>query len=99
MQLYNSASEVCALYKNIIENLPNDLAYPDYYVDQGYKMRMPWLYYEETAQQVIQKEKRVKFRASFDYQNLSIGIVSRLRFVLAKYDLEGNFYGFEDLDD
>ena len=48
---------------------------------------------------VLEKPEKVKFRASFDYQNLSIGIVSRLRFVLAKYDLEGNFYGFEDLYD
>ncbi len=50
LQLYNSAAEVCALYKNIVENLPNELAYPEYYVDQGYKMSMPWLYYEENAQ-------------------------------------------------
>ena len=48
---------------------------------------------------MLEKPKKVKFRASFDYQNLSIGIVSRLRFVLAKYDLEGNFLGFEDLYD
>jgi len=41
----------------------------------------------------------VQFRASFDYQNLDIGIVSKLRFKLAIYDLEGNFYGFEDLYD
>lgn len=60
---------------------------------------MPWLYYEENGMQVIQKPNRVKFRASFSYQNLSIGVVSKLRFVLAKYDLEGNFHGFEDLND
>lgn len=61
---------------------------------------MPWIFYQgENAMSVLEKPEKVKFRASFDYQNLSIGIVSRLRFVLAKYDLEGNFFGFEDLYD
>ena len=41
----------------------------------------------------------MQFRASFSYQNADIGIINRLRFKLAKYDLEGNFYGFEDLYD
>ena len=99
LQLYNSASEACDLYRKTVEALPNNLAYPDYYIDNGFKMRMPWLYYEENAMAVIEKERRVKFRASFSYENLDIGIVSRLRFVLARYDLEGNFHGFEDLDD
>jgi len=58
---------------------------------------MPWLYYKTPADEVIFKENRVKFRASFDYENLDIGIVRQLRFKVAKYDLEGNFYGFEDL--
>ena len=82
-----------------MDQLPNELAYPDYYIDNGYKVGMPWLYYEENALSVIEKERRVKFRASFSYENLDIGIVSKLRFVMARYDLEGNFYGFEDLDD
>ena len=90
---------MCDLYRRTVEALPNNLAYPDYYIDNGFKMRMPWLYYEENAMAVIEKERRVKFRASFSYENLDIGIVSRLRFVLARYDLEGNFHGFEDLDD
>ena len=61
---------------------------------------MPWIFYQGgNAKTILEKPEKVKFRASFDYQNLNIGIVSRLRFVLAKYDLEGNFYGFEDLYD
>jgi len=61
---------------------------------------MPWLYYDEpNGLNIVKKAKRVQFRASFEYQNLQIGIVNRLSFVMAKYDLEGNFYGFEDLYD
>jgi hypothetical protein len=57
----------------------------------------PWLYYNQVAPEVIQKKNRVKFRASFDFENLAIGIVKKLRYKIAKYDIEGNFYGFEDL--
>ena len=58
---------------------------------------MPWLYYERNALQVIQKSGVVKFRASFGYENLGLGIVSKLRFKVASYDIEGNFLGFDDL--
>lgn len=48
---------------------------------------------------MIQKPERVKFRASFSYENKAIGVISKLNFKLASYDLEGNFLGFEDLTD
>ena len=100
LQLYDSQTEVCKLYKDIVKELPDELPYPEYYPDPGFKMSMPWLYYEEQPRGAIaSKAKRVQFRASFEYQNLSIGIVNKLGFVLAKYDLEGNFYGFEELYD
>lgn len=38
-------------------------------------------------------------RVSFGYENQAIGIMNKLSFKLAKYDLEGNFYGFETLTD
>ena len=60
---------------------------------------MPWLYYGANALTTIERTNKVKFRASFSYENLDFGIVSKLRFKLAKYDLEGNFYGLEDLND
>lgn len=43
------------------------------------------------------EKARVKFRASFDYEDKEIGILKTLTFKLAKYDIEGNFYGFEEL--
>ena len=36
---------------------------------------------------------------SFGYENEKIGILNKLSYKLAKFDLEGNFYGFEDLKD
>jgi len=55
------------------------------------------LYYGQPADQVIYKDKRVKFRASFTYQNLDIGVVSKLSFKIAEYDLDGTFLGFKYL--
>ena len=58
---------------------------------------MPWLYYENNAIAVLQKANRVKHRTSFGFEDRDAGIVNKLRYKIAKYDLEGNFYGFEDL--
>jgi len=89
------------LYKDALAKQQEGLAYESFYNNQGYKQGpMPWLFYlGENAKSILEKPEKVQFRASFDYQNLSIGIVSRLRFVIAIYDLEGNFHGFEDLYD
>ena len=38
-------------------------------------------------------------RVSFGYENKQIGIINKLTYVLAKYDLEGNFLGFETMTD
>lgn len=38
-------------------------------------------------------------RVSFGYENKDIGIINKMTYKLAKYDLEGNFHGFETLTD
>lgn len=61
---------------------------------------MPWLYYRGlTADQIVQKSNKVRFRVSFGYENRSFQIISQLRFKLARYSLQGDFLGFEDLTD
>ena len=45
------------------------------------------------------ESKRVKMRVSFGYENTKIGIINKLTYKLAKFDIEGNFYGFETLTD
>ena len=47
----------------------------------------------------MNEAKRVKLRVSFGYENLRIGIISKLTYQLARFDLLGNFYGFETLSD
>ena len=41
----------------------------------------------------------MKFRASFDYENLEIGVVNQLDFKVAEYLLDGTFLGFKDMTD
>lgn len=38
-------------------------------------------------------------RVSFGYENKDIGIINKLTYKLAKFNLEGNFLGFETLTD
>ena len=48
LQLYNTDTVACKLYKDLVANItdPTSLAYPENYNDDGFKIGMPWLYYE-----------------------------------------------------
>jgi hypothetical protein len=48
---------------------------------------------------VLLEAKRVKFRASFGYENRAIGIINRFKYKLAIFELEGKFLGWQDLSD
>lgn len=89
---------MCRLYKAIAKEIAVQ-ANPTFYPDLGFVENFPWLYYQNSPTSVIQKANRVKFRTSFDFEDLTIGIVKKMRYKLAKYDIYGNFYGFEDLTD
>ena len=69
----------------------------EFYPDDGFKTGYPWIFYERSAEEILYVNKRVKFRASFNEDNELFGIQNELHFKLAKYDLEGTFYGYEDL--
>jgi len=46
---------------------------------------------------VVSVDARVKFRASFGFEDVRIGIISNLKFFLAKYNLDGNCLGWEKM--
>ena len=74
---------------------------------------MPWLYYDDIAadrskdiqerngEKIIKKSGRVKFRATFNpkYEDLDLGTVANLKFKVAKYQIDGTFVGWENLND
>jgi len=71
------------------------------YSDKGFQQGLPWLYYdkERNGKRIIEDPARVKFRASFDIMKPEIGLLTTLKFILAKYDIEGEFLGFEEMTD
>ena len=40
------------------------------------------------------ESKKIKMRVSFGYENQKVGNINKLTYILAKYDVEGTFYGF-----
>lgn len=101
LNMYTGDSNVCRLVKDIISTKQTDTN--TFYSDDGYKQGMPWIYYMQgtttkNAVNVLHDSGRVKFRASFSYVNKEFGIVKSLKFKIAKYDLVGNFRGFEDFN-
>lgn len=70
-----------------------------FYQDNGWIAGMPWLYYQRSATEVLTQSKRVQLRVSFGYQNPKIGVLNKLTYKIGKFDLLGNFYGFETLSD
>jgi hypothetical protein len=73
-------------------------------MDDGFKEGLPWIFYQNNGNsrsgtEILQMSNRVKFRASFDFENKELGIMSSLKFKLAQYDIYGNYVGFEYLND
>ena len=48
---------------------------------------------------MLSQSRKVKLRVSFGYENRKLGIYNKLSYKLAKFDLLGNFLGFEALTD
>ena len=97
LNLYQADKTVCNIVKEINEKNVASPTYPSNYYDPSYTEGVPWLYYKENGEEVIEKSNRIKFRASFSYEDKALGIVSTLDLWVAKYNLEGVFYGFEKL--
>jgi len=103
LRLYNLQSSVCSLALDLVGSKTDQQLTNSFYPDDGYVQGMPWLYYLEgrapkKAVKVLKDSGRVKFHASFSYVNKDFGILKSLQFKLARYDILGNFFGFEDLD-
>ena len=108
--LYDLDQTVCQLHRDLLQGSkyginPPELANKDFYPNNGFKKGLPWIYYldeegkPKPGDKVIRETGRVKLRTSFSYQNRDAGIVRQLQFMLAEYDIYGNFLRFEELSD
>lgn len=75
-----------------------------FYDNDGYKQGLPWIFYfsgsaSQDPDEILKKSEKVLFRASFVENSPREGILNRLAFKLASYNLEGDFLGFQDLSD
>jgi hypothetical protein len=89
----------CKLFQEITVNNTLINKANSFYPDDGFKQGFPWLFYERAPTDVLLVNDRIKFRASFNEENLAVGIVRDLHFKLGKYELDGTFLGYEDLTD
>ncbi|CAI2379959.1 unnamed protein product [Moneuplotes crassus] len=91
--MYRENYGACLAHRNMLEY--TNLTTRDDFYDSDWKSQTPWLYYSETAPQIIEKANRVQGKARF--QTSSETRLGLLRFVLGTYNLEGDFLGFQDL--
>ena len=69
----------------------------DFYTDQGWKTGLPWIYYQSTGTEVLNKKNRVKAKMTLSTSEANGARYAYIPFKLAKYSLEGDFLGWEDL--
>ena len=107
LTFYDTEAQACVLYNELIEEQEDEGDDEEFehlreaYPDKGFQQGLPWLYYDKkrNGKDIIEEAARVKFRASFDIDKPEIGLLTTLKFVLAKYDIEGEFLGFEEMTD
>jgi hypothetical protein len=96
LNLYSDISPPCKVFNNLVSQSDN-FSNPKFYLDNGFKGKLPWIKYMRPYKNVVSVDARVKFRASFGFEDVRIGIISNLKFFLAKYNLDGNFLGWEKM--
>jgi len=69
----------------------------DFYTDDGWKLGLPWLYYQSTGREVIYNRNRIQAKLTLSTDKADSTRYAHIPFKLAKYSLEGEFLGWEDL--
>jgi len=90
--MYKENYSACLAFKNMGTTIA--IQQNDFY-DAGWRQDLPWIYYNQTGTEVIEKASRVQGKARF--QTSATDKLGILRFVLGMYSLEGDFLGFQDL--
>jgi hypothetical protein len=65
-----------------------------FYADPGWKVGLPWLYYERNAQNILEDPSKVNMKVSLGN---GTGQTHILQYKLAKFNLQGDFLGWENL--
>ena len=93
--MYREASSPCAALIDLAAD--ETTLQNDFYPDEGWKLNIPWLYYQSTGNEVIYQSNRIQAKLSMEASNDDITRYSQIPFKLAKYAFDGTFLGWEDL--
>lgn len=89
--MYKETTAPCLAFRNMQTTIASQ---QNTFYDSGWRLNLPWLYYVEDGQTVIKKADRVQGKAKFE----STSALGLLVFKMGKYNLEGDFLGFENLN-
>lgn len=93
--MYNPGTAPCSALRALITNTTSQQN--SFYNDAGWKTGVPWLYYERTGTQVLYNKNRVQVKMTLSADDASSSRYAHIPFKLAKYSLEGDFEGWEDM--
>ena len=63
----------------------------------GWQTGLPWLYYDKTAKEVLQDEQPLSLTVGFYTDPTEKNRFNQLKYWLARYNLEGDFLGWQEL--
>jgi hypothetical protein len=92
--MYSEASAACAA---LIDLTNTTTTQQNTFYGAGWKTGLPWLYYQDTATTVIKTRNRVQAKMTLSTSEADSSRYAFVPFKLAKYSLEGDFLGWEDL--
>ena len=68
-----------------------------FYKDEGWKVGLPWLYYKQTPQVVFKDATPPDLTVSFADSGNDLTRTNKLKFWLARYNMEGEFLAMQEL--
>lgn len=92
--MYSEGSTACAALISLVNTTTTQ---QNSFYGGGWKTGLPWIYYEDTATTVIKTRDRVQAKMTLSTSEADSSRYAFVPFKLAKYSLEGEFLGWEDL--
>ena len=89
MHMYDNEAAPCVQFQGIIMHMRES----NYNFQNDWKYALPWLYYLDEADDVT-KDRKIKMKMSFTEKS---GHAHQMKFLLARYALNGTFMGMEEL--
>ena len=97
LNLYNERTIACKLFKDLQKERTEASDQVTFYKDDGWKEGIPWLYYTQTPQQVFKDATPPELTVYFDDPGNDLTRTNKLKFWLARYNMDGEFMAMQQL--